>query len=248
MGNLLYFWLRAMIHQDAGEDCKVLNVGAAEEWKEEFPHLFASLGVSRRELHLTDRRERGAGYQEFGVDYTAAEVERFCRRFLLSSPGITRYRALATDLELLQEDSVTINVRRGDYYSNPEYEQTYGFDVRGFVHEAVRRQFDHGPFSRVFLISDDVEWCEENLGEGLASRGVSVNSMRTRDPMRDLSLLAHSPRLILANSTFSYWGGYMSMALNPEAHVAVPLFHARAWNRGRSFHLDPRWDAVDGFF
>lgn len=246
IGNLFYLWLQAMKRIENGDDCRVLITDAAQPWACEFPRLFEELCISRRDVRLTDRRELGT-FQGLGADYSVEDIEAFTRRYILSSPGLRRFEASAVGHGLGQPETVTVNVRRGDYYSVLEYRQRYGFDVQGYVQAAIRIHRATHPVRRVFFVSDDVDWCHAVLTPPLARQGIEVSSVSGANPMRDFAHLALSTRLVLANSTFSYWGGYVAGVRDAEADIVAPWFHARDWLDGKSFHLHPRWQLVEGF-
>lgn len=56
-----------------------------------------------------------------------------------------------------------------------------------------------------------------------------------RTPVSDLRIVAGARRVVLANSTFSYWGGYTALAL-PRAErprsILAPLHFNRRYTRG----------------
>ena len=63
----------------------------------------------------------------------------------------------------------------------------------------------------------------------------------------DLAQIAGGRHLILANSTFSYWGGYLASSLPPEERARsaqAPLHFNRLYARGESPLLLPEWRAV----
>ncbi len=65
-------------------------------------------------------------------------------------------------------------------------------------------------------------------------------------PEVHLAMLSNAPRLILANSTFSYWGGYLSSwRFGSPARVVAPWFHIRTDLGGAAWQLDPRWSVVE---
>ncbi len=242
VGNLLYLWLHAWRRQSAGEDWRVLITPATEPWIPELERVARELLVSRRDVRMTDRRMSGA-YQAMGHHYSAAELEDFCRQFLVGSALDNRHAARMREAGVASSENVTINVRRGDYYAVPEYRARYGFDVTSYVDEALRAQSARAPFSRVHLVSDDLDWCREHLD----LEGREVSCFDDRDPAMDLATLMASRRLVLTNSTFSYWGGYVAQSRFDDAHVVAPVFHARDWLGGRSFHLHPMWEALPGY-
>lgn len=246
-GNLLYLWLQADIQQRAGRDARVLLVDGFRGWEDAFPEAFGALCLAPEAVRFLDRRELGT-FQGFGTHYGADDMTHFVRRYLLPSPGLTGFRAVAEQGGLVGASTIVVNVRRGDYYSVPEYRERYGFDVRGYCLAAVREQLEWRHAERVMFISDDVEWCLEGLGDEVGRLGLAVDAQADRDPQRDFASLCWSDRLILANSTFSYWGGYVSTVRAGESGLVVaPWFHARDWLGGKSFHLHPRWRIIEGF-
>jgi hypothetical protein len=96
------------------------------------------------------------------------------------------------------------------------------------------------------VVSDDSGWCRENLS-WLVGAADAVEFSHN-GPQRDLARLASASRLILANSTFSYWGAYISDVVHDGSagSVVAPRFHVRDLEQGRAWQLDPRWQVIDG--
>lgn len=240
LGNLLYLWMHAWLDQRSGRDTRVLITPSTQPWLDCFPRIASDLLVRRNEVRLTDQRTSGA-YQAFGVHYTREELELFCSTYLQHTPLSDRF---ADRLRAVEDpQNVTINIRRGDYYSVDKHRDRYGFDIVGYVAQALAAQERHAPVSRIHVVSDDLNWCLDNVEVGARE----VQWFADRGPELDFATLCASRRLILTNSTFSYWGGYVSQVRFADAHVVAPLFHARGWLDGRSFHLHPSWVSLPGW-
>jgi hypothetical protein len=244
IGNLLYVWLHVHHRRVAGQDVRALWTVASEDWDDLWGLSDAGLVVHRAEMRVWDRREEMPvlHFQQFGVDFTADDVHRFAGEVLLRGRFAELVDAVA------DPDALVVSVRRGDYYADPELRARYGFDYEGYLHEAWRRSCERdGVPQRVVVVSDDEAWCRAHLG-WLAGACEQVGFAH-EDPVRDLARLAAARRLVLANSTFSYWGGYLSGVRHPgsEDSLVAPRFHVRDVNAGRAWQLDPRWQAVEGF-
>lgn len=105
------------------------------------------------------------------------------------------------------------------------------------------------PSPEFHVVSDDVPWCQEHLGPRLGARQVPVTYVTPEDTPGDhLAYLAGARRLILANSSFSYWGAYLSNVRHQDNHALVvsPWFHARLADGTPygAIQLDPRWTVV----
>jgi len=101
---------------------------------------------------------------------------------------------------------VSIHVRRGDYLTNPNHSS---LNI-SYYRRAISR-FDH---ERTFLIfSDDTNWCKK---QHIFS---NKNFLFAEDFTKgikylDLSLMSKCNDHIIANSTFSWWGAWLSNSKN----------------------------------
>jgi hypothetical protein len=66
--------------------------------------------------------------------------------------------------------------------------------------------------------SDDLPWCKKELGTGLDA--VYVDWNRKNDSYLDMQFMTLCDRLVISNSTFSWWGAWLGA--NPGRFVASP--------------------------
>ena len=58
-------------------------------------------------------------------------------------------------------------------------------------------------------------------------------------------MLACSKRLILANSTFSYWGAFIAQVLGAQLeNIVAPAFHQGDVPTASELWRDPRWNFI----
>lgn len=204
-------------------------------WLKVFPRIEPLL-IEPQEVRFMDAR-RLDWFQVFS-DYGGPALVDFVNSRLLRShlPIVTN----------VGDEVVTLNVRRGDYYSDPRHRAAYGLDIRAYVRAALNGSREQLPIERVDVVSDDPEWCQQQM-PFLAEYGETTFQRSGHDPVANLAQLASSRRLVLANSTFSYWGGYISNAVHGDNHELVwaPDFHRRGLIDGTAFQLDPRWSVVN---
>jgi hypothetical protein len=238
-GNFLYLWLRAHALQQRGIDCRVLYVPEMEPWLASLPHVREELVIRPEQVRPWDQRDR-AWNQSFGVDFEREDLHRFIRSHLLASP-------LVGESPTPSPSAVTVNIRRGDYYSTPELRGRYSFDITAYLGEALPEAVrGGGSISMIRVVSDDVEWCRTRLDEALRSYAEVVHYVPPTDsPQANFTAVSTSQRLIGTNSTFSYWAGYVSNVLyGPSSQVVMPWFHARHMDQGRAYQLDPEWTII----
>lgn len=241
VGNFAYFWLQAYVRIQCGEPCRVRLTPAMAVWREWFPRVFSELVIADSDISFFNPRDRISYFQSYGSEFTASQLGSFIDRFLLSPAPFAQL------VDKYRTEGVTINVRRGDYYSVPLYRGRYSFDVVEYLRAAIERASESAPVNSIRVVSDDPDWCRAKLGWLADVAPLTMPQAGT--PVADqLAMLAGSRRLILTNSTFSYWGGYLATQVPDGAagdQVFAPWFHSRQSHGGAAYQLDPRWSVID---
>ncbi len=114
--------------------------------------------------------------------------------------------------------SVCLHVRRGDYYSNPAARMVHAVDLTDYYRKAISLMKERVGDCHFFLFSDEPEWVKANFDLGDACTVVDVNT--PLEPEQDLRLMSLCEHFIIANSTFSWWGAWLSQ--NPDKVVIAP--------------------------
>ncbi len=96
-------------------------------------------------------------------------------------------------------DKVAIHVRRGDYVNNSYYVDLSKTDY----YKKAMSMFLGASF---MVFSDDIEWCKKQE----IFKGCSFS--KGKDEVQDLNIIASCKGIIIANSSFSWWGAYLSKA------------------------------------
>ena len=99
-------------------------------------------------------------------------------------------------------EPVALHIRRGDFITNVENHYNQGLDY----YEEALKKFDR--HQQVIIFSDDTEWCNKQElfkpDRFLISEGNS--------PYVDMCLMTMCTGFIIANSTFSWWPAWLSIA------------------------------------
>lgn len=134
------------------------------------------------------------------------------------------------------EDAVAVHVRRGDYVKRSD--EVYNLlDDTDYYEKAFQ---EVGVSHTFIVISDDIEYCKKSQVFTRLKHVIyheSSGSIQERG-LCDLWLISKCRYNILANSTFSFWGGYLNR--NAKS-VVVPY----KWSKDRRDH----WNAgiIDGW-
>jgi len=115
-------------------------------------------------------------------------------------------------------EAVSLHVRRGDYISNPVTTAYHGFCSEEYYHRAISKLESSVKDPHFFVFSDDPVWAKENLKSGYPTTMIDFNgSEKDYEDLRLMSLCKHH---IIANSSFSWWGAWLSN--NPQKIVIAP--------------------------
>lgn len=120
--------------------------------------------------------------------------------------------------EIRRTNAISVHVRRGDYVSDPEINQVHGVCPAEYYGRAAKLIADSVDRPHFFIFSDDPKWVRTNLHLEYRSTYVAHNSGdRSFEDLRLMSLCKHH---IIANSSFSWWGAWLSS--DPTKQVIGP--------------------------
>jgi len=119
--------------------------------------------------------------------------------------------------EIRDCESVSVHIRRGDYVSNPTTNQVHGFLGLEYYQRAMNAMLEKIGNPHFFVFSDDPEWAERNIKANAPITYVKHNGTKNYEDLRLMSTCKHH---IIANSSFSWWGAWLS--LDEEMFVIAP--------------------------
>lgn len=241
-GNWLFEWMAARAQaQSSGLPTRLQQSAGMESWLAEFPRL-RELTIAKKNIKFSFMRKI-AFHQDLAKHFSAHDFSDFIEQYLLTSESFSQ--RLQEARQVVTTESIVVNIRRGDYYSNPVIHHDFGIDTVSYVAKAIRQATDIEQADTIIVTSDDIGWCKENL-TFLEAYGKVMFDKDNPGAFTDLAFVAVGHRLILTNTTFGYWGGYIA-SFTHGAQVWVPNIHERANLLGNSQrpmqHLD-NWNVV----
>lgn len=106
-------------------------------------------------------------------------------------------------LSIEPNKTCSIHVRRGDYLILPTYHPSFGLEY----YSKALNVLDPNEDLDVLVFSDDPKWCMDNFGN---KRGKSCIRYAHSDPFVDLYMMSKCCSHVIANSSFSWWGSWLS--------------------------------------
>lgn len=102
--------------------------------------------------------------------------------------------------------SVSVHIRRGDYVNHPDFD---GVANRDYYIHAIELIKKYIPVPKFYVFSNDVEWSEKFF-KSLGVNYYIVNLGGGKKSYLDMYLMTLCHSHIIANSTFSWWGAWLS--------------------------------------
>lgn len=121
--------------------------------------------------------------------------------------------------EILNSNSVSIHIRRGDYISLKQNANKFAQIPLSYYQSAITYISQNLPSSVFFVFSDDIKWVKENLISDAPLHFIENNNtpQTSHFDMQLMSLCKHN---IICNSTFSWWSAWLNN--NPQKMVIAP--------------------------
>ncbi|MBN2374684.1 alpha-1,2-fucosyltransferase [bacterium] len=119
---------------------------------------------------------------------------------------------------ILNSDSISMHIRRGDYISDERSNKYHGVCDLGYYERASSKIAQHVANPVFYVFSDEVPWARDNLSIDFPL--VFVDHNLPGKESEDIRLMAMCRHNIIANSSFSWWGAWLNR--NPEKMVIAP--------------------------
>lgn len=232
-GNILYFFLHCYIEREKNNNVFILYTKTMDYWLTHFPKLNAFI-LNPNEFKRYDNKDWFVEYyQIFGTDFTEIKLNEFIDTYILSSNYFNE-----------NKNNTVINIRRGDFYEKGKILPA-NFDQLKFL-EIVIQKYPTIFNNLIEIVSDDVKWCEENLSNILKEHCTGkIQYNYESNPFEDFVSICTAKNLIINNSTFSYWGGYINSRLRNDHNVISPNFGATFYKDSIAVQLHPDWKIIE---
>ena len=104
-------------------------------------------------------------------------------------------------------NAISIHIRRGDYLKSEKVLDVHGVLPSAYYQKALGILQSKYPSASLFVFTEDMEWAKANFS-GLNTYFVEHNT--AADGWKDMALISRCKHHIIANSSFSWWGAWLS--------------------------------------
>lgn len=127
------------------------------------------------------------------------------------------FRQIRSTLEI--NKSVLVQIRMGDYVN----EEKIGHLGTKYFETQLQAAFKDFEYRRIYLFSDNVDLALKSIPSNLR-QFVHIIDSDTLKASELLELMRYASHYIISNSTFGWWGAYLSYATDPVIVVPEPWF------------------------
>jgi len=131
--------------------------------------------------------------------------------------NLLSWNSIQTTKTMLQSNSVSIHIRRGDYLSDNFKDGFGGVCTDEYYTKAIQFIKEKIEIPVFYVFTDDKDWVSNNFElEG----ALYINSNTGIDSWQDMYLMSQCKHNIIANSSFSWWGAWLNS--NEKKIVIAP--------------------------
>lgn len=140
------------------------------------------------------------------------------------------------------DNAVSVHIRRGDYLKSKTVLDIHGVLSLAYYLKAINILQAKYPSITLFIFSDDIDWAKANLK--LENINLSfIDNNQGADHWKDMALMSYCKHHIIANSSFSWWGAWLSES---NGHVFAPYqwFNPLKVNFNIQDFIPDRWTII----
>ena len=147
-------------------------------------------------------------------------------------PDLFAYKELA-----IEEKPLMVHVRLGDYLA----EKKFGILPKSYFHEAIETFVEKNSAIKIWVFSDDVEMAKSYFDSEMQEAIRWIPEIDT-SPVNTLELMRHGSGYVISNSTFSWWGAFLSYDRKARVIAPYPWF---AHMESPTDLIPPTWEKIN---
>ena len=139
------------------------------------------------------------------------EIEKLIREDLKIEKSLKNY--IINKYPILNENAVSLHVRRGDYLNLQNYHPIQTIDYYNKAYDII-----NDLNINVVVLSNDINWCKENI------KFDNITYIEGETNIVDLYIMSLCKHNIIANSSFSWWGAWLNENKNKKVIAPINWF------------------------
>jgi len=172
--------------------------------------------------------------------YFIALRQEILNQFTFNSNVNSQTKSLAEKIN--QKPSIAIHIRRGDYIKNKTINQTHGSCDLDYYKRALKH-FDLNKY-QLYFFSDDINWVKKNFDFITKNSCNFIDWNNSTESWQDMYLMSLCDNFIIANSSFSWWGAWLSTNSNKKVIAPKVWFKDKIKNKQTNDLIPNSWARI----
>jgi hypothetical protein len=122
-------------------------------------------------------------------------------------PELDQENNTVKNMMLQALNPVSVHIRRGDYVNSQAINSVHGVLPLSYYQNAINWLLSKYAEISLFIFSEDIAWAKENFTGGNIH---FIDQNTGKDSWKDMALMTWCNHHIIANSSFSWWGAWLS--------------------------------------
>jgi hypothetical protein len=123
--------------------------------------------------------------------------------------------------EMKKSPSVSVHIRRTDYVAIDKNKQAFSYCNQKYYKKAIETIKEKIKEPKFFFFSDDINWVKNSI----KIKDAVYVDWNKKNPCYDMMLMSNCQHHIIANSTFSWWGAWLSRSKNKKVIAPKKWFY-----------------------
>jgi hypothetical protein len=140
--------------------------------------------------------------------------------------------------KMLIVNAVAVHIRRGDFMQNQAVNALHGVCEPSY-YTAAMKHYSGLLGVQYFVFSDDIDWVRNNIL--FNDETVFINWNHGTDSWQDMFLMSQCKNFIIANSSFSWWGAWLSTRDDKKVIAPSRWFANNTKNDQTKDLIPPSW-------
>jgi len=185
-------------------------------------HYYADTATGRYFAHChTDKKIKHVHGNWVSAKYFDHYSETIRNELRVNTPLFGQNQLTIEEMQSC--NSVAVHFRRGDYVNEKKYNTDLNICSTDYYKRGMRYIAEHTLNPVFYIFSNDISWIKKNV-----IFEYPVKYMEYNNPAHeDLRLMYNCKHFIIPNSTFSWWGSYLSD--NPDKITIAPSYWSRRY-------------------
>lgn len=176
-------------------------------------HSGQGIGFSEPKLH--EGKQAVIGYFQ---SYVWASTPRVLVQLMSMNPKYQSEYFISMKSQSYKDRPLIVHVRRGDY----EDEESFGILTDTYYSTSITKLMQSKNYNRIWLFSDNPPKAIQVVPKQYLSQVEVISSDLSTAETCELMRFGHA--YVIANSTFSWWGAFLSYTFQPFVIAPTPWF------------------------